>query len=263
MLWFSATEHFGEAVARQALTEASETDARIVAFLAAVEAESARDYRDSTTGLTYAELRPLLDGPRPRRLDIWGAKATPNELEAAARALVATEDPEMQLRHLRIFARRPFPLEPGPLLRLAEAGETKLGKAACIAASQICHPAIRELALTLMADHRQGREWAIAMLSENVEPGDHELALHWFASEPDRHARHRLGMDLESLWERHPKPEAEVQMLETVYRRGPCCFCRDYTVDRLMELGAVSPEMRRECAHDANDEVRALVLPLL
>lgn len=263
MLWFDATERFGEAVAREALTEAATTDARIAAFLAAVEAESARDYRDTTTGLTYAELCPLLGGLSAQRLRAWGAKATPNELEAAARALVATDDPEDQLRHLRIFARRPFPFEPGLLLRLARSSETELAEAACLAASQICHPAVRELALALMADHSLGREWAIDMLSENVEPGDHELALHWFASELDRQARHRLGIHLESFWERYPKPELEVEMLETVYRRGPCCFCRTDTVKRLMELGALSPEMRRECAHDAEDEVRELVLPLL
>jgi hypothetical protein len=263
MLWFDATERFGEAAAREALTKASTTDARIAAFLAAVEAESARDYRNTNMGLTYAELRPLFSGLSAQRLRAWGAKASPHELEAAARALVATDDPEDQLRHLRIFARRPFPFEPSVLLRLARSSETELAEAACLAASPICHPAVRVLALTLIADHRPGREWAIAMLNENVEPGDHALALHWFASEPDRHARHRLGIHLESFWERYPKPELEVEMLETVYRRGPCCFCRTDTVERLIELGALSPEMRKECAHEAGDEVRELVLPLL
>jgi len=263
MLWWSATQRFGEAAAREALTEAASTDGRLAAFLAAVEAKSAKDHRDTTTGLTYAELSPLLGGLSPQRLRAWGVKATPNELEAAARRLVTTQDPEDQIRHLRIFACRPFPLEPGILLRLAQSSDTNLAYTACVAASNVRHPTVRELALALIADNMEGRERAIAMLGENFEPGDHELALRWFESESDRTARHRLGMDLESFWERHPEPESEVRMLEAVYSRGPCAFCRADTVMRLIELEALTPAMRKECAHDAGEEVRDLVLPLL
>jgi hypothetical protein len=66
-------------------------------------------------------------------------------------------------------------------------------------------------------------------------------------------------MDLEGLWERYPEEGTEVPMLRTLYERGPCSFCRERTVRRLIERGALTEELGLECSYDANNDIRNLV----
>ena len=68
-----------------------------------------------------------------------------------------------------------------------------------------------------------------------------------------------MGMDLTDFWERHPDEESEVSMLRALYELGPCSFCREGAVRRLIERNALTEQMRVECAYDANDEIRKLI----
>jgi hypothetical protein len=43
-----------------------------------------------------------------------------------------------------------------------------------------------------------------------------------------------------------------------LYERGPCSFCRERTVHRLIERGALTEELRLECSFDANGDIRDL-----
>ena len=65
-------------------------------------------------------------------------------------------------------------------------------------------------------------------------------------------------MDFKELWERYPDEETEVPMLLALYERGPCSFCRERTVHRLIERGALTEELRLECSFDANGDIRDL-----
>ena len=99
------------------------------------------------------------------------------------------------------------------------------------------------------------------MLDRNWEPNDHEIALDWFERELDRDVRHEMQLDLRNFLDHHPAPASEVRILCSLYEKGPCSFCREFIVDRLIEFGSLSASMRAECAYDANDEVRQLVGP--
>ena len=97
------------------------------------------------------------------------------------------------------------------------------------------------------------------MLGQNWVPNDHEVVLSWFESELDRYTRHDMGTDLRNFWERHPEPVGELRMLCSLYERGPCSFCRELVIRRLIELDSLSASMRAECARDANEDIRLLV----
>jgi len=56
-----------------------------------------------------------------------------------------------------------------------------------------------------------------------------------------------------------PDEETELPMLLAMYERGPCSSCREKTVRRLIERGALTEELRLECSFDANDDIRDLV----
>jgi hypothetical protein len=262
-LWSAAASDFGEEEALAALRKAAATDTNIAAYLAAVEDKPDRNDNKSIKELSYGELQPLLTEVTFSQLVAWGRDASPEELEGAAHGLIRATDPDDQIRHLRLFARRAFPLEPSRVLALARSSDDRLARAASVAVAAVRQPAVREFAMELIAERSEHRSDAIDMLCRNFEHGDRELVLQWFADESDRDIRHWMGWNLQEFWQEHPDPASEMRMLQLLYSRGPCSDCRRMAVRRLMELGAVSPDMRRECAHDANDEVRALVLPLL
>jgi hypothetical protein len=96
-------------------------------------------------------------------------------------------------------------------------------------------------------------------LARNFEVGDHTIILNWFEREDDRDTLHHFEMDLLDFWKQHNNDATEVRMLLSLYEKGPCSFCRERAVCRLMELNSLTEDMRAECAFDSNDEIRELV----
>jgi hypothetical protein len=152
-----------------------------------------------------------------------------------------------------------IPLDIQLLLNLVNQEQERVGLAALRALSQITHPAVRQLAFRLVDTRAKWRGQAIELLARNFSLGDHVVALRWFETEQDLETLHSFGMDLKDLWERYPDEETEVPMLLALYERGPCSFCRERTVDRLIERGALTEELRLECSFDANGDIRDLV----
>jgi hypothetical protein len=200
-----------------------------------------------------------LSGSAGFRLGKWGEEADLENLERAARGLIAARTAEEQLAHLRIFQRRPFPEDHRVIMELAASRDKHLANAASSALTQIVHPSVREWAFQLIQNRAAGRDKAISMLARNWEPGDHDLVIGWFEQEQDRDVRHWIGMGVREFWERHPEPATEPRMLRSLYEKGPCSFCREFVVRRLIELDALPGSVRAECVYDANEEVRKLI----
>lgn len=261
-LWSTAVETFGEKEAHAAMREAGALDPNVEAYRLQVAAKP--DHGDSweeINALSYEQLRPKIIGMSAHRLRFWGNAASTENLERAAYGLVATRDPGEQIRYLRIFKQTAFPLHASLLMDLAVSTNEDLSRAAAAALALLTYPSVRDVAFHLVGSHLAGRQYAIAMLDQNWEPNDHEVVLSWFEGESDRDARHPMGMHLRQFWEHHPEPAAEVRMLFSLYEKGPCSFCREFVVRRLMDLGSLSASMRAECAFDANDDIRLLVAP--
>jgi hypothetical protein len=208
---------------------------------------------------TYEQVKPKLLEMTSGWIASWGARANDAELDHAARGLAAARSPKEQYAHLRIFARRLFPLDIQLLFSLVDVEDERVGLAATSALSQITHPEVRQLAFRLVETGAKWRGEAVELLARNFRPGDHAIAVRWFEAEDDLETLHSFGMDLTDLWEQHPDEETEVPMLLAMYERGPCSFCREKTVRRLIERGALTEELRLECSFDANDDIRDLV----
>lgn len=265
-LWSRSSERFGEQVALDALRAAAGENPRIGAYLASVEAHAAasasRDLeRQKIMTLDYEQRKPRLSDIWFFGVSRWGEHASEENAMLAAHGLVQATDPKVQLAHLRLFARRRFPLDCDILLGLATSVHAQVAHAAVRALTQIVHPAVRELALHLIGNHSTARGGAIELIDRNYQPGDHQLLLAWFAAEEDRETLHTFERNLKNFWEHHPDDGTKIQMLLTLYERGPCSFCREGVVQRLLERHALTPEIQAECAYDANEDVRNLVQP--
>ncbi len=254
---------FGEGATWNALRNAGRENPQIEAFRQASEASQKPHVKDpgreDTPSVSYAELLKNITQNQPDLLWKWGEQASDQELELAARGLIAARDPKDQLRHVRIFTRRRFPLSPNALFALAEVEEERVGLWAVRALAHVTDPTVRELAFRLVKSDLWWRGNPIALLNKNVEPGDHETVLVWFEAADDREVRHTLGMGLEEFWKQHPDEKTEARMLQSLYEKDPCSHCRERAVKRLIELDALTEQMRAECAYDANSDIRNLV----
>jgi hypothetical protein len=254
----------GEQSTWDALRDAGATNSSIEKFrLVAAEASRGGTGKPSQapeiTSLRYEQLWNEFPTNKPYLLWKWGERASDEELELAAKGLIAAENSKQQLAHLRIFARRRFPLDVNALLALVDIEEDRLGGAAVKALTHVPHPAVRDLAFRLMDTQAMWRGHAIDLVAQNYQDGDHRIVLRWFQEEEDRETLHSLGMDLIDFWKRHPDEETEVPMLRSLYEKGPCSFCREAAVRRLLERGELADQLRAECAWDSNSDIRNLV----
>jgi hypothetical protein len=98
----------------------------------------------------------------------------------AAKGLIAAKDSKQQLAHLRIFARRRFPLDVHAHLPLADIEENRVGFAAMRALTHLVQHAARDLAFRLVAGQARSRGDAISLLAQHYAPGDLAIVLRWF-----------------------------------------------------------------------------------
>ncbi len=260
----ASKEKLGEQLTQEALQKVGGENPRIEAYRLAEEASRSRlDERLRNSGemmnVPYEHVRRKLLETTGGWITSWGQRASEADLDQAARGLVASRNPKEQYAHLRIFARRRFPLDVRILLSLVNLEKERVGLAALGALSQIAHPTVRQLAFRLVETRAKWRGQAVALLARNFQPGDHATALRWFETEEDAETAHSLGMDLTDFWEEHPDKETELLMLHALYERGPCSFCREKVVRRLIEREALTETLRLECSHDANCDIRELV----
>lgn len=255
-------ETFGEEVTLTALRQAAMTNPKVEAYRAVAELQlepRKPEPRIRVHDLTYLELKQAQPTSNRFQGATWGERTDPENLKLAAHGLLLASASEEIVWHLRIFSRRPFPLDPAMILGWARSADERVASAATLALESITHPTVRQHALELWTTGDPARHHAIAMLASNFEPGDHAMALDWFAQEPDRDFRHWLGMDLKKLWERHPQPATEVRMLLSLYERQVCSECREYALQRLVELDALPEAIRAECRFDASHDIRQMV----
>ncbi len=253
----------GEKPTLDALQEAGRTNPRIEKYRLVAEVGRTRtgDGRRApeVASLTYEQLFNTVPMNAPYLFSKWGEHASDEQLKLAANGLIAAKDSKSQWAHLRIFARRPFPLDVHAVLALVEIEQDRVGFAAVQGLAHVVHAEVRALALRLIETQARLRGEAIALIAENYEPGDHRTVLRWFQDTEDRETRHSFGMDLTKFWKRHPDEETEKLMLLSLYEKGPCSFCRERAVERLLERQCLPDELRAECAWDANTDIRDLV----
>lgn len=258
-----ARENLGDEQAREALRKAGEGNPRIEAYRLAVEPSRKRldelGKSIEITSISYDQIKAELPEMSFIWITSWGEKASDADIERAAHGLVAAQSPKEQHAHLRIFSRRRFPGDIRLLLSLVNVDEERVGLVALIALSQITDPSVRELALRLIKTRAKWRGQATELLLRNFRPGDHAVALRWFEAEDDAETRHSMGSDLIHLCEIHPDKSAAPGIMLAIYETGPCSFCRGNAVRKLVELNALSDDLRKECAYDANDEIRELI----
>lgn len=253
------------------LAQARATDPRLDAFLRAAE-NTVVPVPDPLLPAGWSE-RPWIEAQatierRVRATDSlgafashWGDKASEGDLAIAAQALVDLPKDDLKLlrAYLWVFRKRPFPLDPAPLISLIDDTRPHLATFAIAALELVSHPAVRAVALR-MADKGPHRRFALGLLARNWDPGDELIAEGLLrAAAGRREAVHTLGYGLRAVIEAHPSAPELVPAVRLAYELEPCSSCRTDFVTALLRLSALPDGIRAECRWDANEETRRLV----
>lgn len=204
----------------------------------------------------------------------WSRQASETDLVRAAEnllALIAAGDNiRAILAHLRIFERRPFPLDPTRLIRLVQTRypapktyndhgwwtpETRLVSYTLNLLENVVHPAVRALALEIIATSREWIAHAVDLLRENWHDGDWDIIEPLTILALDDTVYHGLGINIRKIHEAHPSPDGATSLLN-LYAHGRCSECRSYFVEELHATESLPAQLLEECCFDANLDLR-------
>jgi hypothetical protein len=268
----AARSGMAAAQADAVLAEARASDPRVEAFLQAAEAPRAPHVHDLPEGwhafgwVDFQKVieRRVREGDRiPFFVGRWGERAPELELAKAAEALVDLPKGDVGLLrgYLGVFNKRPFPLDPAPLVALVGDRRRFVAGFAIGALKRVSHPAVRELALR-MAARGPHRASSLGLLAHNWERGDEEFAEGLLRSTArHRQAIHTLCYGLRDVVEARPSAPELVPAIRLAYEVQPCSICREDIVSALLSLGALPDDLRAECRWDAHEGTRRLVSP--
>ena len=207
------------------------------------------------------ELRGLITDPDKHFNRPMGERAGANLSEAdakqIARDLSAETDPQRLERYLSLFRRRPFPLDPAPLLVLAEEADAKVATAARKALCVIQYPSVRALALEGVDDDPHPWE-LVEMLTLNFQAGDEKVIERTLQKPWNDEEMHWLGLAVRKVFEENQTPAAFDALL-LFYELGFCTMCREGAVELLAEIGPLPDYILDECRYDAYDSTRELI----
>lgn len=283
-LLYWVEEDRGKAETGQALLQAARDDARIAAFVAAVDAYRSRgrpehNARPDLGAIPYSTVKLAIAAGTARArgrsvritdergeeraivLSRWGRQAPNGQLAQAAADLLVETDPRRLAPLLWIFQHRRFPRDHAPLLALARHQDEAVALGALVALRHFAHGAVRALALDLLQDTDAGdarRAAAVDLLIENHERGDYHILETALAGITDVDAFHAFGMGVRAVFAKHPTVEA-VGALTSLYEKEPCSHCREGCVAGLLQLDALPDWIRDECRHDSSPDIRELV----
>jgi hypothetical protein len=187
----------------------------------------------------------------------WGKYTSPDQLELAAKALLAETNVQRVRALLDVFHWRRFPLDHTPLIDMARSDDIEIAFRTALALQHIADPSVRELGLELLGVEGT-RYRGVWLLTTNYQETDQGLLAEVCAAAPtDEDLAHRLGLAALEFEEAHPGPGSTSALL-SVYEWTPCAGCRESCVRHLVKHNALTEAIREECLWDCEEETRAL-----
>ena len=258
LAWFD--KKAGPGNGRAILERAASGNPAIRRYLEHVELAT-REERPPRPMPSLAEIVAAIDDPctsfRSHKLRRWSRRASENDLEVIANRLRAGSEPTALQKCLMCFERRPYAPLLSRFLELAGHANVDVRRAAVAALSQITHGEVRALALRRVEAVRI-TDGELRLFATNYSPGDELRFLRpMVVLPPAADDRHRVGLDILSVFEQNPAAVARPCML-WLYTLTPCSMCRNDAVRILLAQGRAPAWLIEEAQFDVDNGTRAL-----
>jgi hypothetical protein len=200
-------------------------------------------------------IQEAVSGAKINRLRGWGMYAKETDLRLVLQRLWIEQEPQVIVKLLRIFSKRPLPEFDARLIELCGHGHEEVRRWALCALEQNTHPLIREFALVELQRETQER-FVAGLFINNYRQGD-ERILETMELPADACQLHWLLMDVNKVLEKNP--QADWSRLGLIgYALNPCENCRCDAARLLLKQQAALQWLIEESRHDSSEECREL-----
>ncbi|MCL2527170.1 MAG: hypothetical protein FWE42_02035 [Defluviitaleaceae bacterium] len=253
---------FGEGRIAKYLSEASQKSEEIKAFADAVnslektrKANASQRAELNVTLESYIAQAMEYDKESRTRMNMiamrFSRQGTEEDFVELASIITAAQSDEERAKMLRVFRYRDFPGDISGLLEYAESGCEQLQNNALSALERIKDHRVHDLAIKFIA--AGNIDAGLPLLKENWCKQDEPLIRRQILS--SRKVTHETQMNIQSIYTKHRSKNCG-DILEHVYRNGPCGFCRWGIVESMWKSRVLSEKILEECLHDSYDETR-------
>jgi hypothetical protein len=256
-------ERHGEGAGRRLLDSAARSDARIRAYLDAVDREELeagqRSSRPERQRPSIGQVLEAIRRASERQGTIWapalGRTASREELQQVIHLLLELDAPRPihhALWHLGMATM--LPLHPR-IFELTRHEDEQVRYWAARVLSKHSLPGVRSCGLEALA--RGDLVVALEILTRSAQVDDVEALVAALRPIDDPHKEHAVGSGILDLFEHSPEVR-DPRLALHVYERTPCMNCRENAVEFLVCRREAPAWLLEECARDASAEIRAL-----
>jgi hypothetical protein len=185
----------------------------------------------------------------------WGRKAPDAELALAIDALRGPLPKALRLAILVAINARKLAAPSEPLWAAVHSGDPALVQAGWMALGYVRSPAVRSKAREALSGPAPDVR-ALRGLIQSFKEEDVSLVLGLLARTKDEDALHEVEKSILDAVDAGAGAYV-APILHDLYARGACGLCRGSVVTAMKALGVLTPEIRAECIHDCDLDLRA------
>jgi hypothetical protein len=180
-------------------------------------------------------------------------------IEKLASELLAEKNKQKQELYLRFFAKRKFPFDYQPILKIASGknpAKTRLVEFSVDVLKYFSGKDIRKLALAKLKAEKNPFKY-LDLLVSNYKKGDNKLLNEIVNRSGNHDFIHSIGSGYINIYEANETKECR-EPLETIYKKMNCGLCRKNVIKLLLGNNVLADKIRQEIKFDSNKEVRKL-----
>ncbi len=208
--------------------------------------------------ISYNLIKEKIDANKFRFISVDKANDLSTEdVEKLAIEAFAETNKQRQEMYLRFFAKRKFPFDYKPLLKIAAGknpSKTRLTKFAVDALSHFSGEDIRKLALKKLTDKRNPSDY-LNLLVSNYENGDHKLLMDIIQRSDGYNYIHSIVFGIIEIYKKNDIKDCK-EPLEMIYSKTNCGLCRKQIVKILHNNDVLYDSIVNELRFDSYDELR-------
>lgn len=244
-----------------ALEEAAKKNKFIKAYLESIlENKWSISKRRKVTKFSYELVKEKMESDKFRFIsDERANDLSTGDVEKLATEFLKEKNKHKQELYLRFFAKRKFPFDYHPILKIASGknpAKTRLIEFSVEVLKYFTGRDIRELALKKIKAEKNPYKY-LGLLVSNYKKGDYKL-LKEIANRSDNYDFiHSIGFGYFDIYESSKTKECK-EPLEAIYKKMNCGLCRKNVIRILIDNNVLPGTIRQEIKYDSNDEVRKL-----
>jgi len=245
-----------------ALEQAGKSNKFIDAYYKSIiENKRALPKKRSPIDFSYEEIRKQIDKNELRAIFIHKANEfSPADTQRLASDFLIETAQNKQELYLRFFARRKFPFDYLPILKIASKTnpeKTRLVYNAVEALAFFSAGEIRQLVLDKLSALANNPYDYLPLFVNNYQSGDDKLLLNLMERSDDEDYVHAVGSGIIDIYKANSTPECK-EPLELIYQTMNCSIHREDIVKLLVKNQVLSETVFPELQFDNSDAIRKI-----